>query len=136
MAGSRLSLSFHFAHELRELLQMATIRLEEVNFLDGAAEYRRVSAAITAAVNREPAACVVDVDVDAGVVQLDLAALTDRIGEAFTAAGVRPDFLKPVYRPEGLGWFRQTGWRVAVDSGIARAFPYEGCWATTGGVAG
>ena len=89
MAGSRPSLNFQFAHELRELFQMTTVRLEELNFLDPA-EYRRVSAAITAAVNREPAACVVDIDTDAGVVRVDMVALTDRVGEAFTAAGVPP----------------------------------------------
>lgn len=120
MAGNRSSLNFQFANELRELIQKATVRLEELNFLDPA-EAGRVSAAVTAAVNREPACCVVGCDVDARVVRVDLAALTDRIGDAFTSAGVCPEFLKPVYRAEGLGWYRHMGWRMAMNSDIARS---------------
>jgi len=134
MAGNRISLNFEFVHELRTLYQMTAVRLEELNFLDPA-EYKRVSAAITAAVNSAVPGCV-EVDVPSTTVRVGINGIANAIGEAFTAAGVRPDFLKPVYRPEGLGWFRHTGWRVAVDSGIARSFPHEGCWSAAGGVVG
>ena len=119
MAGSRVSLYFESGRKLRDLFQMATVRLVELQFLDPAL-CSRVSCAVTSAVNNMSFGCVA-VDGESRAVRCDVAAITDKIGEAFTVAGVQPGFLKPAYRPDGLGWFRHVGWRLDAKCTIASA---------------